>query len=133
MLSLRLLALAAISLVLTACSRAGADQQDQQARMAASWTSTAVLVLDGWLSSAVPNHYARRTSQTVSKQLSDLTDEQQGEPDAAVRQRQMQQATETLRRAERGIEASDRAAVQNSRNELAAAAANFRKQARHGQ
>ena len=132
--SLRLLALPAIGLVLAACSRSDSDTQDQQTRMAAAWTSTAVLMLDGWLSGAVPSYYARRTAQTVSKQLSDLTaDHQQSEPDAAVRQRQTQQATETLRRAERGIEASDRAAVQDSRNALAVAASNFHQPARHSQ
>ena len=102
--------------------------------MAASWTSTAVLMLDGWLGGAVPSHYARRTSQTVSKKLSELTAGlQEGEPDAVFRRGEIQQVTETLRRAERAMEASDFAAVQNSRNALAAAASKFRKQARHRQ
>jgi hypothetical protein len=102
--------------------------------MAASWTSTAVLMLDGWLSGAVPSHYARRTSKTVSKKLSELTaGVQEGKPDVVVRQQEMQQVTETLRRAERGMEALDFAAVDNNRNALAAAASKFRKQSRHSQ
>jgi len=124
--SLRFFALAATGLVLAACSEANADRLDQQTRMAASWTSTAVMLLDGWLSGAVPSHYARRTSQTVSTKISGL---QQGGADAGFRQ-QAQQITETLRRAERGIEASDLAAVETSRNALAAAASAFRNQAR---
>jgi hypothetical protein len=123
--SLRFLAFVAIGLVLAACSQSDADSQQQQTRMAASWTSTAVLMLDGWLSGAVPSHYARRTSQTLSKNLSELT--------AVLQQQEVQQVTEILRRAERGMEASDLAAVQNSRNALAAAASKFRKQTRHSQ
>src|SRR4051812_38364264 len=81
--SLRFLAFAAIGLVLAACSGADADRQDQQTRMAASWTSTAVLLLDGWLGGAVPSHYARRTGQTVRTKLSELAAGlQQGESDA---------------------------------------------------
>jgi hypothetical protein len=132
--SLRFFALAATGLVLAACSEANADRQDQQTRMAASWTSTAVMTLDDWLTGAVPSQYARRTSQTVSKKLSGLAvDVQQGQPDAVVRQREMQQVTEALRRAERGMETSDLATVETSRNALAAAASEFRKQARHSQ
>jgi hypothetical protein len=122
--SLRFLAFAAIPLVLAACSRSDADSQEQQRRMAASWTSTAVLMLDGWLGGAVPSHYARRTGQAVSKNLSELT--------AGPQRQEVQRVAETLRRAERGIEASDLAAVETSRNALAAAASAFRKQARHG-
>jgi gas vesicle protein len=127
--SVRFLTLAATGLVLAACSSAS-DRQDAQTSMAASWTSTAVLMLDSWLSGAVPSHYARRTSQTVSKKISDLAaDTQEGQPEFVSRQQQMRQVMETLRRAERGIEASDLAAVEDSRNALAAAASRFRKQA----
>src|SRR4051794_1980951 len=108
--SVRFLTLA-IGLVLAACSEADSDGQDRQTRLAASWASTAVLMLDGWLGGAVPSHYARRTSQTVSKKLFELTaGTKQGEPDVAFRQ-QMHQVVETLRDAERGIETSDPAAV----------------------
>jgi len=131
--SLRFFALAATGLVLAACSEANADRLDQQTRMAASWTSTAVLTLDGWLGGAVPSHYARRTSQTVSKQLFELAaDLQQGQPDAVLRH-EMQEVTETLRHAERGMETSDLAAVKNSRDALAGVASRFRNQARPSQ
>lgn len=129
--SLRFLTLAAIGLVLVACSEVAPDRQAPQTRMAASWTSTAVVMLDGWLGGAVPSHYARRTSQTAGKKLSELTAGlQQGQPDAGLRRHEMQQVTETLRSAERGMETSDLAAVKNSRNALAAVASKFRNQAR---
>src|ERR1043165_7049690 len=129
---LRCLTLAATGLVLAACSEPASDRQHLQTRMAASWTSTAVLMLNGWLSGAVPSHYARRTGQAVSEKLLELSaGVQQGEPDAAVERQQIQQVTETSRRAERGMAASDLAAVQDSRNALAAAASTFRERARH--
>jgi len=132
--SLRFLALSVTIVVLAGCSRSDSEKQGQQIRMAASWTATTVLMLDGWLNSSVPSHYARRTSETVRKKLSELSaDLRKGGAKGVFQQQEIQRVTGTLGQAERGIEALDRAVVQNSRNALAAAASRFSQtSSRHG-
>jgi hypothetical protein len=117
----RLLAVSAMALILPACSQSDSTKQDQM-RIAASWTATTVLMLEAWLSGAVPFHYAQRTSQKVRKNLSELNS------DATIVQLETQQVTETLRQTERGMETSDRGGVESSKNALAAAASKFREQ-----
>jgi hypothetical protein len=118
--------LSALMLVLGACSQS--ESQQQRFRSAASWTATAVLTLDAWLNRDVPSHYARRTTQAVEKNLSNLLNDVQKSGSQATFQREMKQSIGILDRAIAGMEASDRSTVDHSKSLLEASESSFEKQ-----
>lgn len=124
---LHLAGLLLLIFTLSSCSDSGRSQQ--QTKIAASHSESAGLALDSWLSGTVPDHYARRMSQTMRQKLADTLKimEKAASPDnVQAATTSIRQAVDALARAETATAGSDRAAVARSREGLTAAARELR-------
>ena len=118
---------ACLLLVLAACARSPSEDVRQQTGTAAASAATALMVLDAWRSDAAPAHYARRTCESMRRQLREAAEEigRTGVPQARRATAAIRAASEAIGDAETALSVSDRAAVERSRQAIASAALAF--------
>ncbi|RUW27479.1 hypothetical protein EN858_00705 [Mesorhizobium sp. M4B.F.Ca.ET.215.01.1.1] len=115
-------------LALAACSSSG--PVEQESKIAASASQTAVMVMDAWAAGAAPSNYASATLQSTAEALVEVGRQIESDnPPESPKRREVVTAVGQLsaaaKDAQAGVEAGNLRQVSQARQELRAATANL--------